>query len=159
MSIRNRVGAPNSQYYSADDGSKFIEKEKPPRRKLVYISIIVGCGVLLYLVLGMMELDVRNSYSTRTSGVCLFVLRVLVSFVSASKDGDYSIVINTFERHDMMKEAIQHYSQCAGVKSIHIVWSEKKLPNKKLAAEYARIDKPKVSVFRCMHSDHLLDCI
>lgn len=140
--MRNRVGAPNSQSYSAD-ASKFIEKEKTPRRKLYYVAILVGCGVLLYLVLGMMELDVRNSYSTRTTGLLARTGSDL--FISAAKDGEYSIVINTFQRHDMMKEAIQHYSQCAGVKSIHIVWSEKKLPNKKLAAEYARIDKPKVS--------------
>jgi hypothetical protein len=38
------------------------------------------------------------------------------------------VVINTWKRYDLMKRAVAHYSGCAGVDAVHVVWSEPQDP-------------------------------
>ncbi|CAK7325829.1 unnamed protein product [Dovyalis caffra] len=45
----------------------------------------------------------------------------------------YAIVMNTWRRYDLLKQSISHYSSCAGLKSIHIVWSEPNPPSDSLS--------------------------
>ncbi|KAL9388859.1 hypothetical protein Peur_017464 [Populus x canadensis] len=45
----------------------------------------------------------------------------------------YAIVMNTWKRYDLLKQSISHYSSCAGLKSIHIVWSEPNPPSDSLS--------------------------
>ncbi|KAJ9175856.1 hypothetical protein P3X46_014365 [Hevea brasiliensis] len=44
----------------------------------------------------------------------------------------YAIVVNTWKRYDLLKQSISHYSTCAGLDSIHIVWSEPNPPSESL---------------------------
>ncbi|XP_020576490.1 glycosyltransferase family 64 protein C4 [Phalaenopsis equestris] len=41
----------------------------------------------------------------------------------------YTILINTWKRNDLLQKSINHYSRCARVDSIHIVWSEPDPPS------------------------------
>ncbi|XP_043722797.1 glycosylinositol phosphorylceramide mannosyl transferase 1-like isoform X2 [Telopea speciosissima] len=44
----------------------------------------------------------------------------------------YTILINTWKRYDLLKQSISHYASCAGLESIHIVWSEPDPPSDSL---------------------------
>lgn len=44
----------------------------------------------------------------------------------------YTILINTWKRNDLLKKSISHYTLCAGLDSIHIVWSEPDPPSQSL---------------------------
>ena len=35
-----------------------------------------------------------------------------------------TVIVNTFKRHDLLRAAIEQYSQCDVVKRIHINWAE-----------------------------------
>ncbi|KAI3955083.1 hypothetical protein MKW92_015483 [Papaver armeniacum] len=50
---------------------------------------------------------------------------------SASRKG-YTLLINTWKRNDLLKQSISHYTSCAGLDSIHIVWSEPDEPSDSL---------------------------
>ncbi|XP_057981703.1 glycosylinositol phosphorylceramide mannosyl transferase 1 [Malania oleifera] len=50
---------------------------------------------------------------------------------SAMRNG-YAILINTWKRNDLLKQSISHYASCAGLDSIHIVWSEPDPPSDSL---------------------------
>ncbi|OVA17644.1 Exostosin-like [Macleaya cordata] len=50
---------------------------------------------------------------------------------SAPRKG-YTILINTWKRNDLLKQSISHYTACAGLDSIHIVWSEPDPPSDSL---------------------------
>lgn len=41
----------------------------------------------------------------------------------------YTLLINTWKRNDLLKQSISHYTKCAGLDSIHIVWSEPNPPS------------------------------
>lgn len=47
---------------------------------------------------------------------------------SDSRKG-FALLINTWKRYDLLKQSISHYSSCAGLDSIHIVWSEPDPPS------------------------------
>ncbi|KAF5738465.1 glycosyltransferase family 64 protein C4 [Tripterygium wilfordii] len=51
---------------------------------------------------------------------------------SSSQRKGYAILINTWKRYDLLKQSISHYSSCAGIDSIHIVWSEPNPPSDSL---------------------------
>ncbi|GAB5029827.1 n-acetylglucosaminyltransferase-like protein [Nannochloropsis oceanica] len=36
----------------------------------------------------------------------------------------FTVMVNTYKRHDMAKDAVRHYAACAKVDSIRVVWSE-----------------------------------
>jgi len=40
----------------------------------------------------------------------------------------YAVVINTWKRYDLLKRAVAHYSGCAAVDAVHVVWSEPRDP-------------------------------
>ncbi|KAK9283392.1 hypothetical protein L1049_011634 [Liquidambar formosana] len=44
----------------------------------------------------------------------------------------YTILMNTWKRNDLLKKSISHYTKCAGLDSIHIVWSEPDPPSDSL---------------------------
>ncbi|XP_074567632.1 glycosylinositol phosphorylceramide mannosyl transferase 1-like [Curcuma longa] len=44
----------------------------------------------------------------------------------------YTVLINTWKRNDLLKQSVSHYSSCADVESIHIVWSEPDRPSNSL---------------------------
>lgn len=43
---------------------------------------------------------------------------------SASPRSKYTILINTWKRHNLLKQSVLHYASCDRVNSIQIVWSE-----------------------------------
>uniref|UniRef100_J3MHF3 Glycosyl transferase 64 domain-containing protein n=1 Tax=Oryza brachyantha TaxID=4533 RepID=J3MHF3_ORYBR len=46
--------------------------------------------------------------------------------------GGYAVVINTWKRYDLLKRSVAHYSGCAGVDAVHVVWSEPQEPTEEL---------------------------
>ncbi|KAF8402689.1 hypothetical protein HHK36_010777 [Tetracentron sinense] len=44
----------------------------------------------------------------------------------------YTVLINTWKRNDLLKHSVSHYASCAGLDSIHIVWSEPDPPSDSL---------------------------
>ncbi|KAK1322568.1 hypothetical protein QJS10_CPA03g01864 [Acorus calamus] len=58
-------------------------------------------------------------YSTRSSA-------------AASFRKGYTVLINTWKRNDLLKQAVIHYASCPGVDAIHIVWSEPDPPSESL---------------------------
>ncbi|KAG8651445.1 hypothetical protein MANES_07G126700v8 [Manihot esculenta] len=58
----------------------------------------------------------------------------------------YAIVVNTWKRYDLLKQSISHYSSCAGLDSIHIVWSEPNPPSESLVEHLNHILQSKSKV-------------
>jgi hypothetical protein len=63
----------------------------------------------------------------------------------ASHPSQFTIVINTFKRHEMMVDAVRHYSKCGFVKHIYIVWCENDPPTEALQSLYATSTYPTVN--------------
>ncbi|XP_072983708.1 glycosylinositol phosphorylceramide mannosyl transferase 1 [Typha latifolia] len=53
----------------------------------------------------------------------------------------YTVVINTWKRNDLLKQSVIHYASCAGVDSIHIVWSEPNPPTNSLRDDLSQAAK------------------
>jgi hypothetical protein len=58
----------------------------------------------------------------------------------------YTVVINTFKRPDYLRDAVDHYSKCAKIKYIHVVWSEQEPPAPEVVADYNTRKLPEVSM-------------
>ncbi|PON69974.1 Exostosin, C-terminal [Parasponia andersonii] len=54
------------------------------------------------------------------------------SSVSSSSRGGYTILINTWKRNSLLKQAVAHYASCGGTDAIHVVWSESDPPSESL---------------------------
>lgn len=39
-------------------------------------------------------------------------------------DEKYTLLLNSFKRHHLLKASIAHYAQCPGLDAIHVVWCE-----------------------------------
>lgn len=96
----------------------------------------------------------------------LYFMSLPHTYLAKSSSQKLSVVMNTFERHDMMTgqraqkcfsnnslirsmltEAVEYYSKCDLVKYIHIIWSESKPPPPKLVEQYKNRVRPQVSLF------------
>ncbi|KAI3850772.1 hypothetical protein MKW98_030832 [Papaver atlanticum] len=58
--------------------------------------------------------------------------RPLRKYYNSSARKGYTLLINTWKRNDLLKQSISHYTSCAGLDSIHIVWSEPDQPSDSL---------------------------
>ncbi|KAM6587568.1 glycosylinositol phosphorylceramide mannosyl transferase 1 isoform X1 [Cannabis sativa] len=80
-------------------------------------------------------------------GFCVFCVLVFVtsrlsylmgwiphhsSSVSSSSRGGYTVLINTWRRNSLLKQAVAHYASCSGADAIHVVWSESDPPSDSL---------------------------
>lgn len=79
--------------------------------------------------------------------VIVYIIQVMASQRlpndNRTKNGNekaLTVVINTFKRHEMMENAIDHYSQCGVVKYITVIWSEKTPPPARLKKKYGRVN-------------------
>lgn len=52
-------------------------------------------------------------------------------------------MINTWKRNDLLRQSVAHYATCAGVDSIHVVWSEPDLPQSSLIDSLKRLVRSK----------------
>ncbi|XP_010264156.1 PREDICTED: glycosyltransferase family 64 protein C4-like isoform X2 [Nelumbo nucifera] len=48
--------------------------------------------------------------------------------------GGYTVLINTWKRNSLLKQAVAHYASCSGTDAIHVVWSESDPPSDSLKA-------------------------
>jgi Glycosyl transferase family 64 domain len=39
-------------------------------------------------------------------------------------DAKYTLLLNSFQRHDLLKRSISHYARCPGLDAIRVVWCE-----------------------------------
>jgi hypothetical protein len=46
--------------------------------------------------------------------------------------GGFSVVLNTWKRHALLRRSAAHYAVCAGVDAVHVVWSEPREPSESL---------------------------
>lgn len=65
------------------------------------------------------------------------------STIGSSRE-QFTVVINTFKRHDMLQDAVAHYSTCEFVKHIYIVWCESLDPTADLKSKFSSIKAPTV---------------
>jgi len=73
---------------------------------LRYLFFVVFCGAIIFNIL----------FSSETPTIPVSQPLKLSQ--------QYSIVVNTFRRVDMLERFIKHYSQCARIESIHVVWGD-----------------------------------
>ncbi|KAL5570126.1 hypothetical protein UlMin_026701 [Ulmus minor] len=87
-------------------------------------------------------------------GVCIFCVAVFVisslssfmgwiphhpSSVSSASRGGYTVLINTWKRNSLLKQAVAHYASCSGTDAIHVVWSESNPPSERLKTHLKKI--------------------
>lgn len=53
--------------------------------------------------------------------------------------GGYTVLINTWKRDSLLKQAVAHYASCSGTDAIHVVWSESAPPSGSLKAYLRKI--------------------
>lgn len=115
-----------------------------PSKLLKYLASIVAFGVAVYVFLIVSSPSPLKEHSRSRN----------VSYEQLT------IVLNTFERHDLMQcellphfcllryrfcsASIEYYSKCELVKYIYVVWSEKQPPSERMVAKYSNGVHPKV---------------
>ncbi|KAL6003825.1 hypothetical protein ACLOJK_004371 [Asimina triloba] len=62
--------------------------------------------------------------------------------------GGYTVLINTWKRNSLLKQAVAHYASCGGTDAIRVVWSETDLPSDSLKAYLKKIVLSKSSVHK-----------
>mmetsp|Transcript_9283 Transcript_9283/g.13987 ORF Transcript_9283/g.13987 Transcript_9283/m.13987 type:complete len:358 (-) Transcript_9283:75-1148(-) len=100
-------------------------------RNLIYLMVFSVC---MYLFLHVME-----------TGLGSIALDDEVHRTHNSKE-HYTVVINTYERPDMLTAAIEHYSKCSKAQYIHVVWSEPTPPSREMLLLTSKYDDPKVFI-------------
>lgn len=51
---------------------------------------------------------------------------------------EYTVLINTWRRNDLLKQSVAHYAGCSSVDAIHVIWSEIEPPSASLQAYLKR---------------------
>ncbi|ERM96545.1 hypothetical protein AMTR_s00001p00268440 [Amborella trichopoda] len=51
----------------------------------------------------------------------------------------YTVLINTWQRNPLLKQAVAHYASCSGTDAVHVVWSESDPPSESLIAYLKKI--------------------
>ncbi|XP_042509850.1 glycosylinositol phosphorylceramide mannosyl transferase 1-like [Macadamia integrifolia] len=54
------------------------------------------------------------------------------SSVSSPSRGGYTVLINTWKRNSLLKQAVGHYASCSGTDALRVIWSESDPPSKSL---------------------------
>ncbi|XP_043697649.1 glycosylinositol phosphorylceramide mannosyl transferase 1-like [Telopea speciosissima] len=65
------------------------------------------------------------------------------SSVSSPSRGGYTVLINTWKRNSLLKQAVGHYASCSGADAIRVVWSESDPPSESLKAYLKHIVQSK----------------
>lgn len=65
------------------------------------------------------------------------------SSVASPSRGGYTVLINTWKRNSLLKQAVAHYASCSGTDAIRVVWSESDPPSMHLKAYLKRIVRSK----------------
>lgn len=66
--------------------------------------------------------------------------------IPVSENDRLTVLINTFERHDMMEDSVNYYKTCPIVKYINIVWSERGDPPEDVVKRFSKYHTPKVRI-------------
>ncbi|KAJ7970052.1 Glycosyltransferase family 64 protein [Quillaja saponaria] len=61
------------------------------------------------------------------------------SSVYSPTRGGYTVLINTWKRNSLLKQAVAHYASCLGADAIHVVWSESEPPSERLKAYLKKV--------------------
>ncbi|KAL5727819.1 lactose synthase [Ranunculus cassubicifolius] len=70
------------------------------------------------------------------------------SSVASPSRGGYTVLINTWKRNSLLKQAVAHYASCSGTEAIRVVWSESDPPSSDLMAYLRRIVRSKSQTAR-----------
>ncbi|PIA49795.1 hypothetical protein AQUCO_01300497v1 [Aquilegia coerulea] len=65
------------------------------------------------------------------------------SSVASPSRGGYTVLINTWKRNSLLKQAVAHYASCSGTDAIRVVWSESDTPSSSLKAYLRNIVRRK----------------
>jgi hypothetical protein len=74
--------------------------------------------------------------------------RALTAESEAMRADGFAVLLNTFERPDLLKTALRHYGKCRGVVEIRVVWSEKRDAPREGTAEDGYFVKKKPGLVR-----------
>jgi hypothetical protein len=74
--------------------------------------------------------------------------RALTAESEAMRADGFAVLLNTFERPDLLKTALRHYGKCRGVEEIRVVWSEKRDAPREGTAEDGYFVKKKPGLVR-----------
>ncbi|GJN39298.1 hypothetical protein PR202_gb28407 [Eleusine coracana subsp. coracana] len=64
-----------------------------------------------------------------TLALGLTLHRSSLAAASSPRSRGFSVVINTWKRHALLRRTVAHYAACAGVDAVHVVWSEPREPS------------------------------
>ncbi|XP_058086854.1 glycosylinositol phosphorylceramide mannosyl transferase 1-like [Magnolia sinica] len=70
------------------------------------------------------------------------------SSISSPSRGGYTVLINTWKRNSLLKQAVAHYASCGGTDAIRVVWSETDPPSDSLKAYLKKIVLSKSSAHK-----------
>ncbi|KAH9317284.1 hypothetical protein KI387_019053 [Taxus chinensis] len=51
----------------------------------------------------------------------------------------YTVLINTWKRNSLLKQAVAHYASCSSIDAIHVVWSEDDPPSETLQSHLRKV--------------------
>lgn len=127
--------APDGEPYSPSD---VVDTAKKPT-----VSVCSSRRLKSFLFLGVFATILYSFLFWMEAGLGTTILEEEVHHHSHAREY-YTVVINTFKRPDMLRDAVDHYSKCAKIKYIHVVWSEQDPPSEAVAADYGARTEPQV---------------
>ncbi len=142
----------NAKDEKEKSGSPHSRSKKEPdtttrsTRRYYYYLYFIGCFVIIFCMFAIMNSINRVPFSGLESN-------------SLTLSGDesigekFTVVLNTFKRHDMLADALAHYSECPQVKFIHVVWCEEEAVPHYLLNRFSHNLYPKIYFDR--HKDSL----
>ncbi|KAF9594504.1 hypothetical protein IFM89_031622 [Coptis chinensis] len=100
-------------------------------QKFRQLVIFTTGSVKLKLILFLCILFTLFLFAARAASLMGWKYQSYNTSLSVSRKG-YTILMNTWKREDLLKKSITHYSSCAELEAIRIVWSEPNPPSKSL---------------------------
>ena len=98
-----------TQPMTSESSMKAVASKRTTRSRYMLILVLIA-GSLVYFIMFM-----PSHEDWEPSG--------LRRFVGDGAD-TFTVTINSFNRHDMLMGALEHYSKCEYVKYIHVAWCE-----------------------------------
>ena len=118
-----------SESASKSRGS-WLQPRRNSSRCFVLVVVIIIASILYFTVL------LPDPEEWEPSGLRKFV---------GDESEMFTIVINSFQRHSMLTDALEHYSRCEYVKHIHVAWCEKEGPPTAMTNKFNIKSSPMVS--------------
>lgn len=134
LGMRSRMSSNYLDSLFAMDAKESKDKAAPKGSTYRRLGLCMACliiFVIVYIIQVMASQQLPNDSRTKNSNA-----------------KTVTVVMNTFKRHEMMENAIDHYAKCNVVKYITVIWSERKPPPSRLRKKYGHSN---TNVFFSIH--------